>query len=220
MNRTHKFHSSADQELFLYITRETDWSASKIYFKGNLVHETQSIHPMLEGIQLTIEGLGVVDVKLPNIKADLEIDVDGKPFVEDRDSKKKIDVSGLVQLFYIIAGFSIVSTFLWALFLSSRFPETSILPILIIDLSFGLLYGATAVLISKRVYWFYFVGAGVFTFFTLIDLLDISTILLTVFGIIRLLVRLTFLVFIILKMKGILTAMSDSKQAHKQELDQ
>jgi len=220
MNHTHKFHSSADPELFLFITREANWSAAKVYFKGSLIYETKNIHPLLEGLTLTIDGLGVVEMKLQNAAGLLEVDVDGKPFLEDKESKKKMDVSGLVQLFYIVSAWSLVSTFLWSLIFSDVLTETPIAILFVVDLSIGLIYGLTAVLISKRVYWFYFVGAGIFTLLTLVDLLDISSLLLSIFGIIRLLVRLMFLVFILLKMKDILAAMRQSKETTNLELDQ
>lgn len=220
MNHTHKFHSLADPDLFLFITREDNWSAAKVYFKGSLIYETQNIHPLLEGLKLTIDGLGVVVMKLQSAAGALEVDVDGKPFIEDQASKKKVDVSGLVQLFYIISAWSLISTFMLSLIFSAALTQTPFAILMFVDLFIGLLYGVTALLISKRVYWFYFIGAGIFALFTLVDLLDISTLLLSAFGIIRLLVRLVFLVFIIVKMKEILAAMRQSKETQKNELDQ
>ncbi|XOV68942.1 MAG: hypothetical protein ACFHU9_07105 [Fluviicola sp.] len=210
-------HYSAPYESdnIIIVSHEKNWKDVKVYAKGSLQYQASDGNELRIGKTLEVEGLGSLQLYLGT---ELEVRVDGVRY-EASKTESNEKVSNVSVIFWVLCGFSAIGLLFLLFALNIPFVDTFYVKILIgLQLFAILVYGATAVLLKRGVYWFYFVGAGVYTVFCLLVLLDIQSQFISLGTIIAFIARFFLLVLVLRILPVILKRMRDSNASQKDDI--
>lgn len=209
MSFSKKYYAPSDPNTFIYATWEKNWTNIKIYGGGKIIYQNADSSALLNGVEMEIENLGTVRLQLTDPSSSLQVSLDGVSYLEGSEPSKSVDFSGLSAVFWVLTGFSGLVVVFELLFLGGMLSHPLVLIGLIIDLVVTIVYGATAVLIKRKVYWMYYVGASIFVLFTAFMLLNYEGILADFRLIVIVIIRLVFLYFILRSFKDVNYAMQN-----------
>lgn len=163
-----EFKSPVDPDSTVLVNKEQYWTNIKVYAKGGMHYQASNSDELRQGVEIEVEGLGSLNLIL---KSELEVTVNGTPYhAQQKDVEEK--VSGVSAIFWVLTGFSAVG--LLFLVMLSEMLETEFFQILIGMQIFAIVvYGLTAILLRRGIYWFYFVGSATFLLFTALSALDL-----------------------------------------------
>lgn len=209
MSTSIKYTSPVDPESVVLLTKENNWTNIKIYANGGLQYKAEDGEDLRSGRKIEIDGFGMLELYL---KSDLEVTVNGMPYEKSVEAATE-KVANVSAIFWVLTGFSALGLVYMLFFLGSTMVFQDILEILIaIQIFVILVYGTTAVLLKRGIYWFYFVGAGVYTFFTALTIFDIEAQLVSFFSITALLIRIILLVLLLRIIPTVLKEMRKEKK--------
>ena len=207
------YTSKADPENVIIVSKEKDWSNIKVYAKGKVQFQADQPNELRTGKTIEVDGLGTLQLYLAS---ELEVRVNGTRY-EASKSESTEKVTNVSVIFWLLTGFSALG--LLFIFMASEFlPEQLILFLGGIQLFAVLVYAATAILLRLKIFWFYFVGAGTFTVFTLLELRNIDSILFNGITLVTFLIRVVFLILILRILPTILKRMRDSTSEQKDDV--
>jgi len=208
-----KYQSPVDKESVILITKDSNWTNIKVYANGGLQYQSKNGDELRKGVNIELNGVGVLDLIL---KSDLQVTVNGTPYEAlQTDAEEK--VSNVSAIFWVLAGFSGVG--LLFIFMLTEVVAIEFLYILIGFQVFAIaVYGATAILLRRQVYWFYFVGAGTFTLFTAMEFLDFDTIMSHPGTMVRVIIRIVLLVLVLRILPTILKRMRKSNSSTNDDI--
>lgn len=200
-----KFQSSIEPKQKIVVTREHDWSDIKIRAFGKVQYQSQDSDELRMGHNIEIMGFGTLSLQLHE---KLSITLNGIEFNEITTKELNNQLSNASVLFWIITGLSTLG-----LLLMARLQVTGVFNTITIQLGVVLIYALTASMLWQKKYWFYFLGAGVFTFFTLLEIIDFEHHFQHSATTIRFIVRLVLFIMIIRTLPSIVNAIkTDSKR--------
>ncbi|MDB3905942.1 hypothetical protein N9355_00545 [Crocinitomicaceae bacterium] len=211
------FQSPFDNESQVLVTKDSNWTNIKVYANGGLQYQSSNGDELRSGVSLDLGGKGTLELIL---KSELEVSVKGTKY-DALQIEAEEKVSNVSAIFWVLAGFSVIGL-LFLFMLSEMMDTTSFQILMALQIFVVLVYSATAVLIRRNVYWFYFVGAGTFTFFTALQLIDIQATFLNAITIFIFAIRVVLLVLVLRILPTILKRMrnSGSSAHHNTILDQ
>jgi len=185
--------SPVDAESTILVTKNNNWTNIKVYANGKLLHASEKGQELRLGTTLDVDAIGKIELEL---KKNLRISVNGTPYeMITKEAEEK--VGNVSAIFWILTAFSTIAFILMLLF-SSGLPLYNDFIILMAEQLFAtLIYGTTAILLSKKVYWFYFIGASVYTFYSILTLLDIEYQMSTFGSIVAFIIRFFLLVMVL-----------------------
>lgn len=208
--------SPVDSDSVVLVTKEKNWTNIKIYANGGLQYSSGDGDELKLGIFKDVDGFGKIEMHL---KTDLEITVNGTPYTMiSKDAEEK--VTNVSSIFWVLTIFSAIG-FVLLLLLSSRFlVGNEFILFMAMQLFAILIYGATAILLSRGFYWFYFIGASVYTFFSALILIDIEEQFSSFGDIAAFIIRFFLLAMVLRIIPIILKQMRNSKPTGEGVLDQ
>lgn len=224
MSKYSKIYSRAfHPEETLILTWEPGYKNVCIYDNDRLVHEWETPNRFMKGVKIEDPHLGEIQLKFTDTRPlQLELRVKNKKYKPNKDGKQAVDLTGISAVFYVLAAFTFLA-FAIALFtaMNHHYPP---------DLVFGaiflivitVLYSATAVLISKKHHWAFFMGTGYLILSTLYNAWVVSmtynnfSLMLLVF------IKSLFLLYLFLSIRKVLFAMRNNAidEAPKDLLDE
>ncbi|GAB5418379.1 MAG: hypothetical protein Crog4KO_15170 [Crocinitomicaceae bacterium] len=165
------YTSPVDPDSTVLVTKESSWTNIKVYAKGSLQYSAENGEELRLGTTVDADGFGKIDMHL---KSDLEITVNGTPYeMISKDAEEK--VTNVSSIFWVLTGFSAIGfIFLLLAGITNPFAGELLVVTAALQLVALLIYGATAILLKRGVYWFYFIGASIYTFFSSLYLIDIE----------------------------------------------
>ncbi len=164
------YTSPVDPDSTVLITKENNWTNIKVYANGGLQYSDPNGEALKSGTTIEVDGFGKIDLYL---KSDIEVTVNGTPYdMVSKDAEDK--VTNVSAIFWVLTGFSTLGFILMLLLSSNYFIGEAFIFFMGLQLFVTLIYGTTAILLSRGIYWFYFVGAGFYTFFSALTLIDLE----------------------------------------------
>lgn len=155
---------------FLSLSWEQGYRNIRVVYKNRLISEIQSPSQLMKGIQLSDDELGRIKIKFTTERPrKLEIKINGRKCKTINNAKLSYDFTGLITIFSTLAVASGISTIITAKYIPPSFTFGLIL--LIVNIAVTAFYAVCSYVMSKRKHWGYFAGTGVFTFFSLLEIL-------------------------------------------------
>lgn len=202
-----KYFSPSDPESVVLVSTEKNWTNIKVYANGGLQYEAENGEDLRTGRKVAIDGFGTLNLHL---KSELEVSLNGFPFEKSQETAE-VKVANVSAIFWVLTVFTGIGLLI-ILLVGSQLLFRELLYFLVGLQVFALLvYAATAILLKRGVYWFYFVGASVFTFFTATTLIDIEQQISSFGSLAALIVRLILLVLMLRIIPTILQQLRKSK---------
>lgn len=200
------YTSLSDPNNAIIVSKENDWSSVKVYAKGSIQYQANNAAELRRGKTIKVDGLGSLQLYLGS---ELEVRVDGVRY-EASKSESNEKVRNVSVIFWLLTGFTAAG--LLFIFMAGEMLPDELFQILVGMQIFALaVYATTAILLRRKLYWFYFVGAGTYTFFSLLQLIDIEIVLLNFFSIMVFVIRIVFLFLVLRILPVILQHMRESK---------
>ena len=210
MSNSIKYYKNGSEEEFVFITYDSNEKNLKVYFKGKMIHHSVDGVNEYKGLTVDYEDQ---QISIQKSGKALRIFVNSEEYYPDVFQKEPVSLNGISIIFYIMFGFSFFGTIIEVASASPYMSTEAFMLILGIDGFLTIIYGVTGFCISKRIYWFYFIGTGFFTLTSLFTLLTIVTGIfpLNLVSILALLIRFTMLVIVWLRVKDVIAAMNSKK---------
>lgn len=160
-----KFTSLNNSEKSLLVTYDTFWENAKFYFEGKLVRSFTAVSELQKGVQFEIEEFGRIDFRVHSITFKptlLIIDEDG--ISENYRLSRNNRTNGVLIVFGLLAISNLIAVLYYA-FIYYDFPgdDLSTTPLFLYGL-FTAIYVISIIFLRRGLYFFYFVGLGIFTF--------------------------------------------------------
>jgi hypothetical protein len=209
MSTSIKYTSPVDSESVILLTKENNWTNIKVYANGGLQYKAEDGDDLRTGRKIEIDGFGMLELHL---KSDLEVTLNGTPYEKSVEATEE-KVANVSAIFWVLTGFNGLGLLFMLFFIGSDEVYQDILYVLIgLQIFAILVYAATAILLKRGVYWFYFVGAGIYTVFTALAIADFEAQLVSMFSIAALLIRIILLVLVLRIIPVILREMRKGKK--------
>lgn len=208
-----QFQSPIDSENMVLVTKDSNWTNIKVYAKGSLQYQSPNSDEIRKGIQIKLGDEETMEVVL---RSELEITVNGAPYTAQQTEAEE-KVSNVSIIFWVLTGFSLIGL-LFLILLSNRFDSVSLYILIGFQVFAIAAYAATAILLKRGVYWFYFIGACIFAFFTALEFIDFELIFSNVIVMIRVLVRIALLVLLLRILPTILKYMRNSGTSNSNDV--
>lgn len=175
MSLSTKYKASDNSGREITIERNRLWENVRIYYKGELIKTCKYASETREGVLFNVENLGTVSLKVHSVTLAPTLTVNGIPYLSNKNknqSRGKLLVPTIV--FGILGALNLVF-FLLALERYNEFPDWPFASfVLLVSIFYMLSYTATTIFLARRIYFFYFYGAGIFTLSTLYILLMLA----------------------------------------------
>lgn len=169
---TTRFISQEDPNEVIVIRRNRLWENVHIYYNEESVQHYKHAYEMREGVVFEIEELGTASLKVHPVTLVPTLIINGIAFVSERqkDHPKK-NLRFVTVLFGILACINLV---LFGIvinrYLSYPHLPFALFPLIVFGVyAFG--YVVTTFFLARRVFFFYFIGSGLFVVSTLYILL-------------------------------------------------
>lgn len=219
---TKKYTSIKNENNHLFLTWETGYRNLKIYHEGNLIHTVENPWQLTNGVSFEHSELGTIELYLTTtspMTIDLKVG-DEKYFAENmKESFKKEAFSGLVAVFWTMSALA----FIGALFVQINFDFRIEVPLVLIELVFDIivigLYVVSAIFLSRRKVWAYYLGGITFLAVTLLYIYVGYLQSLNFISIIVIVVRIAILIYIIRCYKDVTLAKAESDNTSTEILD-
>jgi len=213
MTKSTKYISPYDEKKIL-VTNESGWRSVKVYAEGKTLFKSESPSNLRDGVKTEVDGVGTLELKLNKT---LDVTLNGviyKPQIVEKETEKVNNVS---VIFWVLTGFSALGL-AFMLMLGYNYLHSDLMKILVgLQIFTVLVYSATAILMKRGFYWFYYVGASVFTFFTVLEIIDIETKLQSAFALVIFIIRIVLLVLMLRIIPNIIRLMAASKSGDELE---
>ncbi len=139
-----------------------------IYDQDRLVRSWSEAGQFMKGVSFQDEHIGKILLKFTETRPlQLELKVNGKKYKPNKDGKQTVDVTGVISLFYAMAAFTGIVFAIVLIGLAMRGANPIVAVTAGITAFITLIYIASALLISKKYYWGYFLGTIYMTFSTI-----------------------------------------------------
>lgn len=210
-----KFQSPVDDEKIILVTKESNWTNIKVYANGKMQYQASNSDELKKGVQLELEGLGTLDLIL---KSDLNVSVNGTSY-EALQTDVEEKVSNVSTIFWVLCAFSAIGFGFLFMLWTDPFVDRTVIQILLgLQIFAIVIYGITAILLRRGIYWFYFVGAGVFTLFTAMEFLDMDLIMSNAGVMVRVIIRLVLLGLVLRILPLILKRIRNSNESSNDDI--
>jgi len=214
-----KFQSPVDPDSIVLVSKDADWKNIKIYAGGSLQYQSEDGAELRSGQRVSVKGLGTLQLQLTT---ELEVRLENIQYrLVKTDNEDNVNI--VSNIFWALLGFSglgLASAF----FPTEDIPRETLRLIIGVELFVMLVFGVTAFLLSKKIYWSYFIGTGVFVLLVIYKLIHFELNIAKLRETIDLVVQLVLMIVVILKLPYILKSMksiqSENINQKHQILDQ
>jgi hypothetical protein len=207
-SKRYSLPGQADQSI--YLTWESGYKNVKVYENGRLITTIARPTEFKSGFYYEDKTLGNIKIQFSSNKPIvLTISVEGTSYFPENSKNDREGFAGLVTLFWVIFGIGTVVTIIAYSLIGGMFDSSLFAAAISIDVAILASYVITAIYLSKRKGWAYFLGVTTFIIATLIALYSYINTLggLTIFPIIILAVRGAFIIYMLTFLKNALVAM-------------
>lgn len=209
MSKYSKIYSRAfHPEETLILTWEHGYKNVCIYDNDRLVHEWETPNRFMKGVKIEDPHLGEIQLKFTDTRPlQLELRVKNKKYKPTKEGKQTVDLTGISAIFYVLAAFTLLA-FAISLFTAMHrgFPA-DLLFVAIFLIVITVLYSATAILISKKHHWAFFMGTGYLILSTLFNAWVVFNTYENVFGMLLMVIKSLMLLYLLLSIRKVLFAM-------------
>jgi len=217
-----KYISIKDESQSVFLTWETGYKNLKVYYEGVLIQTIETPWKLTNGVSFEHPELGNVELHLTTSSPMIiELKIGGiKYFAESmKANMKKEAFSGLVSVFWTLSVLSLISALLVQINYGYRLDVPVVLIQLIFDIVIISIYVISAIFLSRRKIWAYYLGAITFLAMTLLYVYSGFILSGNVSTIIVVVVRIAILIYIIRCYKDVMMAKSTTEFENHEILD-
>lgn len=221
-NYSKKYISIRNENQSVFLTWETGYKNLKVYHEGILIQTIEKPWALTNGVSFEHSTLGNIELHLTTTSPMIiEMKIGGEKYFPEgmKTSIKKEAFSGLVSIFWTLS----VLAFLSALLVQINYGYNLDVPVVLIQLIFDVIivsiYVVSAIFLSRRKAWAYFLGGITFMLMTLLYVYFSLSQSINVITIIIIIVRIAMLIYIIRRYKDVMMAQSTVEFQNHEILD-
>ncbi len=210
---TKKYIRAFHPEDSLHLSWDVGYKNVAIYDGKRLVKQFEQAGQFTRGVSFQDEKLGKIKLKFTDTKPlQLELKVNGKKYKPSKKGKQDVDLSGVIAVFWAMMAFTAIVLIIGVTM------SVSMNNILGNAQGIGILAGITGVYLfsaltmSFKKYWGFFIGFGWMTLSSGWYLFIVTESDMNFFSALFLLIRLTLLTYLILNIRKVLFAMNNAEK--------
>lgn len=192
----------------LLLTWEPGYKNVCIYDHDRLVHQWETSNRFLKGVHFEDQHLGKISLKFTETRPlQLELRVRNKKYKPNQNGKQTVDLTGITSVFYILAAFTglaMVAAFFGALNIGFG---PGFVTALIILAFITALYTASAILVSRKHHWAFFIGTAYLLLSTLFNAWVVSKTTNNFLGMMLVFFKSLLLIYLFISIRKVLFAM-------------
>ena len=203
-------YTSTTSDKTVFVTWEAGFDNFKIYRNQSVVLKVEDGSDIRSGVSQDIEGLGKVELYLPNKAHSVHMTIDDESYTKIEPSGAKVDLAGVSYLFWTLTGFAILGSIITLSVLGLSLTHPFVIIQIILDVVAISAYVLAAIFTGKGKPWGYFLGGSVFILMTLLEILGAYTMDVGMGVFIRIMIRLAIIGYLIFEFKKVKILMNAS----------
>ena len=206
-------YTSTTSDKTVFVTWEAGFDNLKIYHEQSVVLKIDNGSEIRSGVTRDIDGLGKVELYLPNKAHTVHLTIDDETFTQVKPPESQVNLSGVSYLFWILTVLAVFGSIMALSHYRFNFSHPIAVVELILDVVAVTAYVLAAIFTAKNKPWGYFLGGIVFTFMSLLAILGTYSIGIGFGAILTITVRLAIIGYLISEFKKVRILMNSSNSS-------